>query len=389
MPEIQILGGGMAGLTAAYLLEKQKQPYQLHEASNHWGGKLQTTLVDGFALDHGFQVIQSAYPALSEFKKAGMFHDARAFGSGAWLLTASGKTLLADPTKHFPKGLGAIFHPDIKISDALAVVKLRSNLLANHPENFFQGGTLTTHQFLLQSGFSESFIESFFRPFFTGILLEEALASPPSMFQFVFWALAKGPAWLMPGGVQTLPNRIVSTLNPSRIHLNSEPMSNHQAGISFKSTTVVYFSNDTDAGLGKFIALNASRMGRVNLLAVLSAVQEGYAPKGKHLLAVSLKPSFSGKVDVHEAKNEILTEVENLLQQPLNAQFIQSIEVKKALPNNTPYNYDYIDSLVGMEVDREVNFDDSTFFAGASIANPSLNAAILSGMSFVKRVKSL
>jgi hypothetical protein len=42
-----------------------------------------------------------------------------------------------------------------------------------------------------------------------------------------------------------------------------------------------------------------------------------------------------------------------------------------------------------MEVDGEVNSDDSTFFAGASIANPSLNAAILSGMSFVKRVKSL
>ncbi|MFM1763807.1 MAG: NAD(P)-binding Rossmann-like domain, partial [Bacteroidota bacterium] len=49
MPEIQILGGGMAGLTAAYLLEQQKQPYQLHEASTHWGGKLETTLVDGFA----------------------------------------------------------------------------------------------------------------------------------------------------------------------------------------------------------------------------------------------------------------------------------------------------------------------------------------------------
>lgn len=388
MPEIQILGGGMAGLTAAYLLEQQKQAYQLHEASAHWGGKLQTTLFDGFALDHGFQVIQSAYPALSEYKKAGMFHDALAFGSGAWLLTASGKTLLADPTKHFPKGLGAIFHPDIKMSDALAVVKLRSKLLSAGPENFFQGDALTTHQFLLQSGFSESFIESFFRPFFTGILLEEALASPHSMFQFVFWALAKGPAWLMPGGVQTLPNRIVSTLNPSRIFLNSEPMPNHQEVLSFKSTTVVYFSIDTDAGLGKFIALNASRMGRVNLLAVPSAVQAGYAPKGKHLLAVSLKPSFSGKVDVHEAKNEILTEVENLLQQPLNAQFIQSIEVKKALPNNTPYRYGYDDSLAGVEVDRELNSDVSTFYAGASIANPSLNAAVLSGMSFVKRVKS-
>jgi hypothetical protein len=62
--------------------------------------------------------------------------------------------------------------------------------------------------------------------------------------------------------------------------------------------------------------------------------------------------------------------------------------VKKALPNNTPYRYGYDDSLAGVEVDRELNSDVSTFYAGASIANPSLNAAVLSGMSFVKRVKS-
>ena len=62
MPKIQIFGGGIAGLTAALLLEKQQQDYQLFERQSHWGGKLQTTLRDGFALDHGFQVFSRPIP---------------------------------------------------------------------------------------------------------------------------------------------------------------------------------------------------------------------------------------------------------------------------------------------------------------------------------------
>ena len=57
MPSIHIFGGGMSGLTAAFLLEQQQQDYQLFECGLHWGGKLQTTHCDGFAFDHGFQAV--------------------------------------------------------------------------------------------------------------------------------------------------------------------------------------------------------------------------------------------------------------------------------------------------------------------------------------------
>ena len=123
-------------------------------------------------------------------------------------------------------------------------------------------------------------------------------------------------------------------------------------------------------------------MGRVNLIAVPSAVQSGYAPKGKHLLAVSLKPSFSEKVGSDVARNEILTEVENLLKQPLNAQFIQSIEVPCALPSNTPYLYDFGSDTTNELTTHENAKNANVFCAGAKIANPSLNAAILSGLAF-------
>ena len=253
-------------------------------------------------------------------------------------------------------------------------------MLSQNPSDFFQSTVpvKTTQEYLLSLGFSETIIESFFRPFFTGIFLEEALQTPYPLFDFIFWALAKGDALLLPNGVQTLPNRIASKLNPSQIFLNSSVGDNHQAVIPYRSTTTLYYSLDHDAGLGKFLALNASRMGRVNLIAVPSMVQSNYAPIGKHLLSVSLKPSFSGNVDAHAANNEILTEVENLLQRPINAQFLQSFEVKSALPMNTPYSYDLPNQLC------DANIEQSQFLAGQMIANPSLNSAILSGLQFAE-----
>jgi hypothetical protein len=107
-------------------------------------------------------------------------------------------------------------------------------------------------------------------------------------------------------------------------------------------------------------------------------VQSNYAPIGKHLLSVSLKPSFSGYVDAHAANNEILTEVENLLQRPINAQFLRSFEVKSALPMNTPYSYDLPSQFTDAYIEQ------SQFMAGQVIANPSLNSAILSGLQFAE-----
>ena len=386
MPDIQIYGGGMAGLTAAYLLEQRGKDYQLFESQSHWGGKLQTTHLDGFVLDHGFQVIQSAYPALELYHRSGFLNDALAFGSGAWLLTKKGKTLLADPLREFPRGLASLGHPSIKLTDGINVIKLRNKLIHQSPDNFFSipaspdSSQQTTLHYLTNFGFSQSFIEAFFRPFFTGIFLEEALKTPYPMFQFVFWALAKGKACLLPQGIQTLPNRIVATLNSQRLHLNcaGQSLSTLQPQRYF-GTQVHYFEVNSDLGLGKFIALNATPKGPINLMAIPSKVQKSYAPAHKHLLCVSLKPHV-----IHETSQSnpslILHEVETLLQSKVEARWLQSFHVPQALPSDTPYTYgdERVDGLVQRTEKGDV------VYAVGQTGNPSLNAAILRGMSFVE-----
>ena len=59
---IVIVGAGMAGLCCGRELTSRGVATQLLEASDDVGGRVRTDAVDGFLLDRGFQVLQTAYP---------------------------------------------------------------------------------------------------------------------------------------------------------------------------------------------------------------------------------------------------------------------------------------------------------------------------------------
>jgi oxygen-dependent protoporphyrinogen oxidase len=53
MPHVGVIGGGIAGLTAAYRLQQQDVSVQLLEATDRVGGVIQSTQTDGFLVEHG------------------------------------------------------------------------------------------------------------------------------------------------------------------------------------------------------------------------------------------------------------------------------------------------------------------------------------------------
>jgi len=62
IPEVLIVGAGLAGLCYARRLGELGIPYQILEASDDVGGRVRTDRVDGFLLDRGVQVLLTAYP---------------------------------------------------------------------------------------------------------------------------------------------------------------------------------------------------------------------------------------------------------------------------------------------------------------------------------------
>jgi phytoene dehydrogenase-like protein len=70
--DVVIVGAGIAGLSCAKILHRNKLSFIILESSSLPGGRIKTETVDGFQLDHGFQVLQTGYPEASktlDFKK--------------------------------------------------------------------------------------------------------------------------------------------------------------------------------------------------------------------------------------------------------------------------------------------------------------------------------
>ncbi len=64
MASVAVLGGGIAGLTAAYQLDHQGVDVTVLEASNRTGGKIRSERMDGYLIEHGPNTIQSSTPLM-------------------------------------------------------------------------------------------------------------------------------------------------------------------------------------------------------------------------------------------------------------------------------------------------------------------------------------
>lgn len=61
---VAIIGGGLAGLSAALTLQDAGVEVEIYESSDRVGGRVATDNIDGFLLDRGFQLINVNYPEI-------------------------------------------------------------------------------------------------------------------------------------------------------------------------------------------------------------------------------------------------------------------------------------------------------------------------------------
>ena len=64
MPKVLVIGAGIAGLTAAWQLQKAGMNVKVLEASGRVGGRMSTDSVNGFVVDRGAQFLSSHYALL-------------------------------------------------------------------------------------------------------------------------------------------------------------------------------------------------------------------------------------------------------------------------------------------------------------------------------------
>ena len=214
--KIYIVGAGISGLIAAKTLEEKGYSPVILEASDSPGGRVKTDRDSGVVLDHGFQVLLTAYP---QAKKHLDYQGLRLkyFEPGALIFSKGKAHRIGDPLRDISSLFPTILAPVGSWADKWKIFTLSRALKRKPIEAIFDAPEQTTMDYLEAYGFSEKIIRSFFKPFFTGIFLEEDLRTSSRMFEFVFKMFSEGYAALPLAGIGAISEQLTASLKTSQI----------------------------------------------------------------------------------------------------------------------------------------------------------------------------
>ena len=107
--KIYIIGAGVSGLIAARVLEDNGYSPVIIEATERAGGRVKTDIVNGFQLDHGFQVLLTAYPAAQKYLDFDAL-ELQQFLPGASIFKNGKQKIIGDPLKELSLLFSTLFY---------------------------------------------------------------------------------------------------------------------------------------------------------------------------------------------------------------------------------------------------------------------------------------
>ena len=315
---VAVVGAGLAGLSCAVALHEAGVPVQVFEASDGVGGRVRSDHVDGVTLDRGFQVALTAYPEMHrQLDMAAL--DLQAFDPGALVWRNGRGAVVGDPFRQPSTTFSTVMAPIGSVFDKARIGLLRHRLRSVHPVRLLQGPDGSTHDALVDAGFSDTILERFFRPLVGGIQLDPELADSRRMFDIIFRMLADGDSAVPAAGMQAIPEQLAARLPPGTIHLGA-PVGSTSATtvapedgdeiraaavvvategpvaarlldlpeVESKSVGAVYFAAREAPIDSKYVVLDGTGRGPVLNVAVMSNVASTYASDGRHLVVAAM-----------------------------------------------------------------------------------------------------
>jgi protoporphyrinogen oxidase len=396
-PSIHIIGGGISGLIAARVLEEHGLSATIIEATDRLGGRVKTDVLDGYSLDHGFQVLLTAYPAAKKY----LDFDALAlqeFLPGSAIFKNGKQKIIGDPLRNLSLLLPTLVSGIGTVNDKLKILALNRRLKKKSIQNIFAEKEQTTISYLENIGFSETIITDFFIPFFSGIFLENKLDTSSRMFEFVYKMFGEGNAALPKDGIQAIPKQLFEKLKNTTCVFNTKVKSVENGSIIlesgeiiksnftiiatqasglvsnlknqatlWKSCDTLYFEVTKREIRKPLIGLIAAPNALINNIFYHTSLKTS-ATATKELLSVTV-------IDRQNLTNkQLVAEVQKELKELCNidsCNFIKHYNIPMALPNLQDIQYEMLPS--------ETRLTETIFLAGDTQLNGSLNAAMIAG----------
>ncbi len=398
--DVLIIGAGLAGLTAARVLKAAGKRIKLLEASDGIGGRVRTDQVNGFLLDRGFQVLLTAYP---ETKKMLNYKalDLRPFKPGAIILNEGGCTEISDPIRDPSMLLRTLLSPAGSLADKVRMLLLKLKLSTRSVNKIFARPEITTINYLKRAGFSERMINQFFKPFMSGIFLENELHTSSRMFEFVFKMFSKSDTAVPAKGMGMIAQQLAEGITADELMLNEQvvsiegntvrtagnaaysaekiliatsavgmPAPYRQPDAAGNSVSNVYFVAAKPPYTKPIIALNALPGKLINNMAVMNQVSPYYSPAGKNLISVSVIGNHNPAGDA-ELSASIISELQRWYPEAEQWQHLKTYHVPYALPGD--------EHIINEPAAGSLKLSDHCFICGDHLLNGSINAAIKSG----------
>lgn len=209
--DVLVVGAGLAGLAAALRVTAAGRSVRVLEASDAPGGRMRSDVVDGFTVDRGFQVLNTAYP---ELRRLGLPDglDFRRFLRGALLRDATGLHLIADP-RQSPTGAKGLLDAPIgsPLQRALLGVYV-AQIAASTPTRVRRGRDVELREAFVRRGLAGPPIDHLLRPFLQGVLLERELTTSSRFGEMVLRTFVYGQVGVPDAGMGAVPADLAARL---------------------------------------------------------------------------------------------------------------------------------------------------------------------------------
>jgi len=410
--KIVIAGAGIAGLSAAvYLKEQGYRNITFIEASDRPGGRLKTDIIDGYTLNHGFHLFNTAYPCAQELLDYSKL-DLKYFKSGAIIMRQGKLTRVSEALKMSFFAFKMLFSDIGNFKDKLKLIKKRIELKQMTEEEIFDKFEIKTSSLLKKKNFSKQIISHFFQPYFSSIFLEDELTTSRRMLDFNYKMITEGRLSIPAKGIEAIPNQLASYFDQSDFIFNTKVLDYSDGKVSldngtyvesdifiiateqtdlyhkmrkvpaktdYRSATCLYFSADKKPFLDAMICVSANDPKLVNSVAVLTNISKLFAPKNMELICVSL----NGLVRADDAivEKEVKTELYRTFGSQVESwNLIKTYKIDYAIPNQ-----DYV--LAKRRI-LELRLDKNIYACGDHLLYGNINGAMRSGKQIAEIIHS-
>ena len=400
--DIVIIGAGIAGLACAMKLKKNNRNFIIIEQSDRVGGRVGSIKENEYIFDLGFQVYNTEYyetNSLLDLKELKL----KVFKPGASIYNGRRFEILSDPFRDPSTIFETFFSGMTTFKDKIKILTLK-RALSSYCISEDQSEDMTTLKYLKSYGFSNKIINGFFKPFFSGIFLENQLETSSKFFKNVFSNFNKGYAAVPVNGMQAIPDQMVKNLNPHNLLLGNKVIeaknpekivlenneiieakymvltggsnslvNNHI--VEFNSVRTFYFSSRVKVKHSKYINLFPYDS-LINNIAILSSVSENYSPEGNTLFSITI-------IESDLSKSELIDIIQDKLStyygdEKSNYIFMKEINIKQAtIKQKTGY------------FDLKIEDKKNILFAGDYTTYGSIEGAVVSGIKTAEKLISM